>query len=63
MDRIFLTEDRDKWRTLVNTVVNLGVPKMRGFGLAENLLASEGRLLDVVRAVTLATTIAGYHPP
>jgi hypothetical protein len=26
MDRINLSQDRDKWRTLVNTVMNLWVP-------------------------------------
>jgi len=25
-----LAEDRDRWRALVSTVMNLGVPKMRG---------------------------------
>jgi hypothetical protein len=26
MDGIDLAQDSDKWRTLVNTVINLGVP-------------------------------------
>ena len=25
-----MAEDRDRWRALVSTVMNLGVPKMRG---------------------------------
>ena len=30
MDWIKLAQDRDRWRELVNTVMNLRVPKMRG---------------------------------
>jgi hypothetical protein len=30
MDWIELAHDRDKWRTLVNTVINLRVPKIAG---------------------------------
>ena len=29
-DWMELAQDRDKWRALVSTMMNLGVPKMRG---------------------------------
>ena len=30
MDWIELAQDRDRWRALVSTVMNVGIPKMRG---------------------------------
>jgi hypothetical protein len=42
MDWIELSLDRDRWRALVNVVMNLQSRKMRGiFRLAENRLASQ----------------------
>jgi hypothetical protein len=42
MEWIDRAQDRDRWRALVNTVMNLLVPLMRGIsGLAENLTVSQ----------------------
>jgi hypothetical protein len=48
MDWIDLAHDRDRWRAVVNVVMNLGVHKMRGVSwLAEDLLASEQGLCSL----------------
>jgi len=47
-DWMELVQDRDKWRELVGTVMNLRVPKMRGISwLAENWLASQEGLCSM----------------
>jgi hypothetical protein len=48
MDWIGLAQDRDRWRELVNAVMNLGFNKMRGISLiATNLLASQEGLCSM----------------
>jgi hypothetical protein len=41
MDWFSLAEERDKWWSLLNAVINLLVPKTGGNLLTEDLLASE----------------------
>jgi hypothetical protein len=39
--RINVAQDRDRWRTVVNIIINLWFPKIWGiFGLIEEVLAS-----------------------
>jgi len=48
MNWIDRAQDRDKWRALVNAVMNLLVPLMRGIsGLADNRLASHEGLCSM----------------
>jgi len=42
MDWIHLAQVRDPWRSLVNTVTNLGLQESRIYGLAERLFDSQG---------------------
>jgi hypothetical protein len=49
MDWIHLTQDRCRWWALVNTVMNLLVPKTLGISsLDKQMLASQGGLGSVV---------------
>jgi hypothetical protein len=48
MDWIDMAQDRDQWRALVNTVLNLRVHKMRGSSLgAAQLVAPQEGLSSV----------------
>jgi hypothetical protein len=41
VNRIGLAQDRNKWRALVNSVLNLGVHELLGnYGVAQHLVAS-----------------------
>jgi len=45
---IYLVHDRERWLTLVNAVMNVRVPKMRGISrLAKDLLAYQEELCSV----------------
>lgn len=56
MDWIHAAQDKDKWRTIVNTVMNLGVLKSQGISwLAKEPLASQEGLNSIDLVFQLIT--------
>jgi hypothetical protein len=60
--RIHLAQDRNRWRTLVNTVMNLRVSQKAGnFWLAEWLSASEERLCSMKLVTSSWFVVVSEH--
>jgi hypothetical protein len=47
MDWIDMAQDRDRWRPLVNAVMNLRIPENAGDFLTEDLLVSQEGLCSM----------------